>query len=110
MADTRYQKTDAGRAEIRARSLDLSRPARTLLVVIDATKTGDEWLPLVQGTGVPDLARLAGSGLVAAVAGAAPAPAAQPAVPTAGPALEQALARLGYRELYDRLTAAARSR
>jgi hypothetical protein len=111
MAETRYQKTDIGRAEIRARALDLSRAARTLLLVIDPTKTGDEWVALIQGVGVQDLKRLVEHGLVAPIAVPfATPPAASPDVPTSGPALEQALARLGYRELYDRLTAEARAR
>jgi hypothetical protein len=104
----RYQKTDAGRDEIRARALDLPRPARTLLVVIDANKTGDEWLGLVNGVSAPDLQRLLELGLIAPVVAAAPAaPAGQPA---RGPSVEEALAQLSYRELYDKLTAEARAR
>jgi hypothetical protein len=104
----RYQKTDAGRVEIRARSLELTRPARTLLVIIDATKSGDEWLGLVNGVAAADLQRLLELGLVAPQAATtAPAPAPQPA---RGPSVEEALAQLGYRELYDKLTAEARAR
>jgi hypothetical protein len=36
--DLLHSKTDAGRAEIRARTLPLSRTARNLLLVLDASK------------------------------------------------------------------------
>ena len=105
----RYQKTDAGRDEIRARALDLPRPARTLLVVIDGAKSGDEWVGLVNGVGAADLQRLLELGLIAPMAVAA-APAAAAAQPARGPGVEEALAQLSYRELYDKLTAEARAR
>jgi len=116
-----YQKTDAGREEIRARKLELSRPARTLLLIIDGTKSGDEWLAMVNGVGAPDLAALVAAGLIAPTASSAPAPRAAsssaraaapaPSVPAhTGPGLEEALQAMSYRELYDRLTAEARSR
>jgi len=108
MAD-RFQKTDAGRDEIRARAHDLSRPARTLLLIIDASKTGDEWLAMVNGVVAADLARLLDAGLIAP-AGGAPAPAAAAAASPKGPTLQEALQYFTYRELYDRLTAEARPR
>ena len=49
MLDQLYSKTDAGRAEIRARTLPLSRTARNLLLVLDASKPGSEWVRLVAG-------------------------------------------------------------
>jgi hypothetical protein len=101
----RYQKTDAGREEIRARRLDLPRPARTLLLVIDGTRTGDEWVGMIAGVGAADLQRLVDSALVAPAAApsgaAAPAPAEVP--------LEQALEAVPMRVLYDYLTAQVRS-
>ena len=108
----RYQKTDAGRDEIRARAHDLSRPARTLLLIIDASKTGDEWLAMVNGVVAADLARLLEAGLIAVAGGSAPAAAAPSAAPAApkGPNLQEALQYFTYRELYDRLTAEARPR
>jgi hypothetical protein len=106
----RYQKTDAGRAEIRARTFELPRSTRTLLLIIDGTKAGEEWLRLVNGVGPADLERLLALGLVASIAApvAAAAPAAAPAVRM--PNVDETLAQLGYRELYDRLTAEARVR
>ncbi len=92
MLDQILSKTEAGRAEIRARALPLSRAARNLLLVLDATKTAGEWLGLVAGATPADLDALLQQGLIgaegkAAVARAAPAsspPAA--AAPTAPPA------------------------
>ena len=63
MADA-YAKTDAGRREIRERAQSLSRPARNLLLIIDASKPGDTWLKLVQGASAEDLAHLLASGLI----------------------------------------------
>ena len=75
----RYTKTDVGRAEIRARVHALTRTARNLLLIIDASRDGAEWVHLVQGASVADLQTLLDAGLVAAV-GAAPA-----ACPVAAP-------------------------
>lgn len=85
MLDQAYQKTEAGRAEIKARALPLSRSARNLLLVIDAGKPARQWLSLVQGVAEADLAYLLEQGLIGA-AGATPArPAAAPAAaPLAG--------------------------
>lgn len=118
----RYAKTDAGREEIRARVLDLARPARTLLLIIDASRSGDEWVGMVNGAVAADLERLVQARLVVATGPAtpaaapvapapgAPAPVASAAPASAGAGLEQALQALSYRELYDRLTAEARAR
>ncbi len=127
----RYLKTDAGREAIRARSALLSRPARNLLLIIDDSRSGAEWLALVANASEADLAQLLAEGLVAAVpGGAAPQPtsgvsvsvqAPEPApvppaaittvdVPLHGLSLDEALAVLGYRALYDVLTAQARAR
>jgi hypothetical protein len=86
----RYTKTDVGRAEIRARVHALSRTARNLLLIIDPSKEGAEWVRLVQGASAADLQTLLDAGLVAP-AGAAPA--ARPAVaPVATAAAQPALA------------------
>lgn len=115
MLDQNYSKTEAGREEIKSRSLPLSRSARNLLLVMDASKPARQWLALVQGVGEQDFALLLENGLVAAQAGGArpiaraadPAP--EPAVPRAEaptpPAAADA-ARL-YSELYAYLTAQA---
>jgi hypothetical protein len=101
---TRFQKTDAGREEIRARKLDLSRPARTLLLIVDGTKSGDEWLAMVAGATAADLQRLVDAGMLSAQVDAAPAPAAKE------PPLAEVLEGTGFRALYDYLTGAARPR
>lgn len=88
----RLNKTEAGRAEIRARRLDLPRPARNLLLIVDATRAAGDWLAMVQGAGEADLARLLDEGLVqAATAGATgaaagPVASAATAAPSAAPA------------------------
>ncbi len=100
MAD-RFVRTDAGRREIRERRLALSRAARNLLLVIDASRPASEWIALVAGSTAADLAQLGDAGLIAAAGDAAPRPALT---------LAQALQSRGYRELYDLLTEQARPR
>ena len=103
---SRYARTEAGRAEIQRRALPLSRPGRNLLLTIDASRSGEAWLGLVQGATVADLRALVDAGLVAeAQAGPAPAPAGAPRM-----SLAQALETKGYQTLYDRITAEARPR
>jgi hypothetical protein len=80
-----HTKTEAGRAEIRARALPLSRTARNLLLVLDATKPPSAWLSLVAGATEADLDMLRQHGLIAPQGGAMPASThAQP--PAAAPA------------------------
>jgi hypothetical protein len=95
--DLLYSKTEAGRAEIRARTLPLSRTARNLLLVLDATKAASDWLRLVAGANEADFEMLRQHGLIAAqgaggqpvaaqssaAAAAAPAPASPAAAPAA---------------------------
>ncbi len=108
----RYLKTDAGREAIHARVHALTRPARNLLLVIDGSKSGSDWVALVGGSTEADLQQLLQSGFItesgrgSAAQASAPVAAARPR----GPALEEALQALGYRALYDRLTKEARSR
>ena len=117
----RYVKTDAGREAIRSRDAALSRPARNLLLIIDSSRSGDEWLGLVGNATASDLAQLVQAGyvseavVVARPVAAAAAAAAGASVPTRDPGtraavVEAALQALSYRELYDRLTAEARAR
>ena len=70
-ADT-FARTEAGKAEIRARRLQLSRSARNLLMVIDASCSGDKWITKVAGSTRDDLAQLLAARLIA-VQSAAPA-------------------------------------
>lgn len=102
MLDLLHSKTEAGRAEIRARTLPLSRTARNLLLVLDASKPAGEWVRLVAGATDADLDTLRQHGLIAPQnaagqplapqpAPAAPAPAAASSAPAAGsPLLDRA--------------------
>jgi len=83
--DQLHSKTDAGRAEIRARALPLSRTARNLLLVLDASKTAGEWLQLVAGATETDLETLRQHGLIApqGMGGQTPRPAPVAAAPVA---------------------------
>ena len=103
----RFVRTEVGRREIRERSANLSRAARNLLLVIDASKPALDWLALVQGSTTAELKQLHDAGLIAiAAAGAAdPADPGHPAPPVA-----QGLQARGYRELYELLTQQARPR
>jgi hypothetical protein len=86
--DPRYARTPVGQAEIQSRALGLSRSVRNLLLVINPSQTGAEWLAQVRGVTPDDLARLLAEGLIAPVAGAAaPAPVpTTPASPVQAPA------------------------
>ena len=66
-----YVRTEAGKAEIRAHGVKLSRPARNLLMVIDASCTGDAWIGKVNGSTPGDLDVLLAARLIAPQAGAA---------------------------------------
>ncbi len=83
MLEERYEKSEAGRAEIKSRSLVQARVARNLLLVIDASKTGADWLGVVQGATPADLQLLVQHGLVTPTAALAslsrPAPLTGPA-------------------------------
>jgi hypothetical protein len=81
--DQLHSKTEAGRAEIRARALPLSRSARNLLLVLDASKPAGEWLRLVAGATQADLEALRQQGLIAPQGGSEAAPARAPAPPAA---------------------------
>lgn len=103
MLELAYTKTEQGRAEIKNRALPLSRSLRNLLLVIDDSKTAEQWLGLVQGITAADIGFLIDQGLIAPSARAASAPSVAPAAPQA-----QALPSLDYQVLYAYLTAAAR--
>jgi len=127
MLDTAYQKTEAGRAEIKARSLPLSRSARNLLLMLDGTRSARVWLEMVRGTTEADLDFLLQHGLIAAsVAAAPPAPPRLTVVSSAAPSPAPAAAAaetpaatfaptpaahgepMGFDELYTWLTEHAR--
>ncbi|MDC8785727.1 hypothetical protein [Roseateles koreensis] len=71
MLTQRFQRSPAGRVEVQARQLGLSRSARNLLLVLDATRPAGEWLGLVQGATEADLAQLLAHGLLTDTAAAA---------------------------------------
>ena len=66
-----YVRTEAGKAEIRAHGVKLSRPARNLLMVIDGSCTGDAWIGKVNGSTPGDLDVLLAAKLIAPQATAA---------------------------------------
>ena len=113
MLDQSYQKTDAGRAEMKVRQLVNARATRNLLLVIDASKSARQWLGLVQGSTEADvqqlldlgLIRAAGAAPAAAPSASAPAPVPSPAAPVAAPAVAAAgEPQLDYEQLYAYLT------
>jgi len=59
-----YVRTEAGKAEIRAHGLQLSRSARNLLMVIDASCTGQQWVAKVLGSTHEDLTQLLAGKLI----------------------------------------------
>lgn len=101
MLEQRYEKTEAGRAEIKQRALVNARVARNLLLVISPEKSAADWLGLVQGASVADLELLLQHGLVAATQGG-PAPA-------AAPQASASVSRLDYGALYAALSAHAKA-
>ena len=66
-----YARTEAGKAEIRAKSVPMTRPARNLLMVIDASCSGDAWIGKVNGSTPADLEVLIAAGLIAPLSGSA---------------------------------------
>ncbi len=60
-----YIRTEAGKAEVRAHGIKLSRPARNLLMVIDASCSGDAWIGKVNGSSQADLDVLLAAKLIA---------------------------------------------
>lgn len=113
---SKYVKTDAGQREIRERAHSLPRGARTLLVLADGSKDGEQLLALVQGATPDDLATLVQLGLVSEAAGtprsAAPgraAAAATASAAAAAPAQDGGAATLGSQELYESLTQLVKS-
>ena len=115
----RYTKTETGRAEIRARVHALTRTARNLLLIIDSSKDGEQWVSLVQGATEADLLTLIDAGLIGPATGApssvpaAHSRAAALAEPAAGqvqkePPKLESQTQLSYSDLYDLLPGLAK--
>jgi hypothetical protein len=101
-----FVRTEAGRNEIRAKALPLSRPARNLLLVIDASCNGAEWIGKVHGSSEADLQQLIDARLVVRT-NATPAAARQSSKTVS---LEDALKKWTYDALYTLLTQEAKER
>lgn len=104
----RFVRTPAGQAEIQARTLNLARPVRNLLLILHPGQPASHWLSQVHGCTPDDLAQLEAAGLIARSA----APAAAPAAPAAPrhpdelvAALQQRVRASAYAPLYEALTA-----
>lgn len=81
-----YAKTPLGRSEIQSRTHALSRTARNLLLILDATRSGEVWVSMVHGATPADLRVLLEAGLVAEVSASGP-PSAPPAAVQAAQAV-----------------------
>lgn len=97
-----YAKTEAGLLEIRDRTLELSRPARNLLLVIDERRPGADWVQWVHGAAAGDLKALEAAGLIE--------PRGHVAVALAHRTIGQAVAAMSYDQLYHLVTSQARDR
>ncbi|MDC6170265.1 hypothetical protein [Paucibacter sp. XJ19-41] len=106
MLDQSYIKTEAGRAEIKARALPLSRSTRNLLLVLDGSRSARQWLAMVQGVGEADIAYLIEQGLIAPGAAAAAKPVAAPQAAPA-PQTPASEVQLDYQQLYAYLSSQA---
>lgn len=121
---SRYVRTPAGQAEIQARTLPLSRSVRNLLLVINDSRTIDDWLVQVHGVTAGDVAMLRAEGLITE----APAAAARGTAPAKPVDLREAAARgtpaddgewqrarkvigsAGYNALYDALNSVGKAK
>jgi hypothetical protein len=102
--DHRFAKSDAGRQEIKAKSRSLSRTARNLLLIIDATRGAGDWMQLVHGATEADLRQLMAEGLIE------PAKAPAGHLPTRSATLAEAVGKLTYDQLYNLITSQAKER
>lgn len=132
---SRYIRTAAGQAEIQARALKLSRPVRNLLLVINDSRTIEDWLVQVHGVTPDDVALLRSEGLITeanmvaapavkAVAktttvdipvdiregGAAAPPVAAPGNDADWVRTQQVIRMAGYNALYDALTSVGKAK
>jgi hypothetical protein len=101
----RFVKSPSGRAQIASRDIQLSRSARTLLLIVDDSRMPSQWIDLVQGSTQADFDLLVAKGLVVAVRS-------QPSESTAtqSVSLSDGLSTLSYEQLYGFMTSQARER
>ncbi|MEJ6005819.1 hypothetical protein WG899_09695 [Paucibacter sp. AS339] len=107
MLERAYVRTEAGRAEIKARALPMSRSVRNLLLMIDGGKTAAEWVGLVQGTGPADIDYLLAHGLIAVANASISSAAPSASIPTSASSaagVEDDLSPLDRAQLYGFLT------
>jgi hypothetical protein len=89
---TIYRKTERGSVEVKERKLKLSPRVRSMLILVDGALPEFMLKEDAQRIGAPPdfLQQLLAAGLIEAVSGAAPIPAARsPAAPGAGPAPDE---------------------
>jgi hypothetical protein len=65
-----FRKTERGRREVRERSLNLSRTARNLLLILDSSKSLTAWIDMIQGATLADAVALLEAGLIESPPGA----------------------------------------
>jgi hypothetical protein len=100
-----YVRTDAGKAEIRAQTIKMTRPARNLLMVIDGSCSGDAWIGKVNGSTPADLEVLIAAKLIAPQGGGVAGKTVHQRVP-----VEVAVRDWTYDALYTLLTHEAKER
>jgi hypothetical protein len=59
-----FRKTERGRREVRERTLNLSRTARNLLLILDSSKSLTAWIDMIQGATLADAVALLEAGLI----------------------------------------------
>lgn len=109
----RFARTAAGQAEIQSRTLNLPRPVRNLLLILNASQTGSHWISQVKGCTEEDISRLLAEGLIEPVAD--PVPTSPPRASTAATAvaaapldyqgLQRHIREADYATLYEALNA-----
>jgi len=98
-----FAKTQAGQREVRDRGVDLPRSARTLLVLVDGTRSSDAMLAMVKGATQSDIDALLHAGLIGPTGVARAVAGKGASVPSAAADTLPAV-KLDFKELYSCLT------
>lgn len=109
----KFQKTSKGRHEIVHKQEQLSRAARTLLLIIDGSRSMTEWGQLIQGLTQRDLEGLLAKGFIQPVPRAMEEPPLheqQQHQQQSPPSMAAALKTLDHDQLYALLTSQAKER